>query len=61
MKRTKKNNKREYCKIYIGNDPNFKGQKCKILSQTKDIAYVVFSEDDLLGTVKVNVNINQLI
>lgn len=61
MRKTRRTKKRTDIKTYMGADPNFKGLKCKILSQTGDIAYVVFADDDLLGTTKTEIDMKYLI
>lgn len=61
MRKIRKSKRRETMRIYMGADPNFKGQKCKILNQTGDTAYVVFADDDLLGTTKTEIDMKYLI
>lgn len=61
MRKTKRTKKRTDIKTYMGTDPNFKGQKCKILNQTGSTAYVVFADDDLLGTTKTEIDMKYLI
>lgn len=47
-------------KTYIGNDPNYKGMKCQVVSKQSSNVEVIFS-NEILGKVVAKVKESELI